>query len=117
MKISHILPFLSATEYDEIIDQLIEGSIDLNPAKILPFLNDSQLEKLYHAAKSQKIKLSIVAMCPFLPEMVLTQMVDDYINGEVEHDQLDGILPFLPESSIKKLFYYELKRQNNKPVE
>jgi hypothetical protein len=117
MKFSHILPFLSATEYDEIIDQLVDGSIELNPTMLLPFLNDSQLEKLYHAAKSKKINLSIVAMCPFLPETILTQMVDDYINGGLEHDLLDGILPFLPESSIKKLFYYELQRQKNKPTE
>jgi hypothetical protein len=117
MKFSHILPYLSATEYDEIIDQLIDGSIELNPTMLLPFLNDSQQEKLYHAAKSKKINVSIVAMCPFLPETILTQMVDDYINGEIEHDLLDGILPFLPESSIKKLFYYELQRQKNKPAE
>lgn len=133
MKIKTMLPFLGNSDLDELVDCLIEGSVDVPIKTVLPFLSNTQCEKLYKAVSDnpqnynvkleeffpfvsgvvmdnsfmQKIsdgKLD-TSLLPFVSEECLNKLVDDYCNGTLSVElNINALYPFLSDKAISRLF-------------
>ncbi len=133
MKITTMLPFLDDSDLDELVNCLIEGSVDVPIKIVLPFLNDTQCEKLYKAISDnpqnynvkledffpfvsdvvmdnsfmQKISKGDLdtSLLPFVSEECLDKLVDDYCNGTLSVElNTTALYPFLSDKAISRLF-------------
>ncbi len=112
-KLLKILPFLSKEEKKEIVKEILSDSEYFEGIKlvvIMPFLDDEDCDKIFmHQVK--KDSKDIQSLLPFVSEELLEELVDKYVNGEIEMN-MDMLYPFLKVEEIKKIFFYELKQEN-----
>ena len=48
---------------------------------------------------------------PSVGEEVLSKLVDRYVSGECQDLRMDGIYPYLSSKDVKRIFYYELRKE------
>lgn len=112
-KLLKILPFLSKEEKKEIVKEILSDSEYFEGIKlvvIMPFLDEEDCDKIFmHQVK--KDSKDIQSLLPFVSEELLEELVDKYVNGEIEMN-MDMLYPFLKVEEIKKIFFYELKQEN-----
>ena len=51
----------------------------------------------------------IASLAPFVSSETLDKLVDEYIAGKVQVDNIDVLYPFLSKESIKKVFNHLMK--------
>lgn len=66
-------------------------------------------ERFIISAKNGQIRREMV---PFVSDEALDQLVNSYLNGELDLD-LDILLPFLSKEQVRKVFTYEMNKQSN----
>ncbi|MGI6360538.1 MAG: hypothetical protein ACOX02_05845 [Acholeplasmatales bacterium] len=112
-KLLKILPFLDEEEKMEIVKEILSDSEYFEGIKlvvIMPFLEEEDCDKIFmHQVKKDNKDLQ--SLLPFVSESLLEELVDKYINGEIEMN-MDMLYPFLKVEEIKKIFFYELKQEN-----
>lgn len=112
-KLLKILPFLEDAEKKEIVDQILSDSeyfSDVKLAVIVPFLDQADVDKIFiHEIKKNSKQLQ--SLVPFVSEELLTEIVDQYLAGEITLN-MDILYPFLKMEDIKRVFFFELKQEN-----
>ncbi|NMA06021.1 MAG: hypothetical protein GX931_06615 [Acholeplasmataceae bacterium] len=110
-KLLKILPFLDKEEKKEIVKEILSDSEYFEGIKlvvIMPFLDEEDCDKIFmHQVKKDDKNLQ--SLLPFVSEGLLEELVNKYINGEIDMN-MDMLYPFLKVEDIKKIFFYELKR-------
>lgn len=111
-----ILPYMNEQDIHEMVDKICSNDPDfedLDPVAIMPFLGDSDCDKLFlfQMRKGGDINIEMVH---FVSEDCLTVLVDAYIDGKYPSLDIDALYPFLNGDDVKKLFYYELKKNKEK---
>ena len=119
-KLAKILPFLDEESIHELVEKILnddESTKDLDLVKIFPFLTSEDAGKvLVRALKDGNTNVNIERLAPFVSKEALREVVDMYINGELDDSiTFESLLPFLDNDSIKKIFEYEIlnKKPNN----
>lgn len=112
-KLLKILPFLAEEEKAKIVEEILLDSEyfqDVKLAVILPFLSQEDCDKIFmHEVK--KDSKTLQTLVPFVSEELLSELVNQYIEGKIDMN-MDILYPFLKMEDIKKLFFYELKQEN-----
>ncbi len=110
-KLLKILPFLDKEEKKEIVKEILSDSEYFEGIKlvvIMPFLDEEDCDKIF-MHQVRKDDKNLQSLLPFVSEGLLEELVDKYINGEIDMN-MDMLYPFLKVEDIKKIFFYELKR-------
>lgn len=111
-KLLKILPFLEEEELKQMVNSILEDNEyfkDIKLAVIFPFLEEEDCDKLFRNELKKGSK-QIQSLIPFVSETLLSEVVDDYLNGKVQID-MDIFYPFLKMEDIKKIFFNELKKE------
>lgn len=107
------LPFISGETTNALYTFVDEqGGIHngLSLSNLMPFVDDHILdERFIISAKNGQIRKEMV---PFVSDEALDQLVNSYLNGELDLD-LDILLPFLSKEQVRKVFTYEMNKQSN----
>ncbi len=121
-RISKIIPFLSDDELHNLAlkiandeDKEVISRLDIE--KVLPFFTEEDCDIIFikklECAEKGTDGSTYIKCAPFVSQKALSKFVDLYIEGEFKNiSKLDTIYPFLAEEDIKKLFYYELGKDN-----
>lgn len=119
-KLAKILPFLDEESIHELVNKILaddESTKDLDLVKIFPYLSSEDAGKiLIRVLKDGNTDVNIERLAPFVSQESLREIVDMYINGELDSNiSFENLLPFLDNESIKKIFEYEIfnKKSNN----
>ncbi|MDE5855944.1 MAG: hypothetical protein K2H06_02755, partial [Anaeroplasmataceae bacterium] len=85
---------------------------DFDLEELFPFLNDEDTELLFIKGISEhNSKIDPVALAPFVSEKALTVFVDEYLKGNYQDVDIDGLYPFMKSSDIKRLFIHFLEQK------
>ncbi len=111
-KLLKALPFMKKEDLSELVDDILknkENYKELDFVAIFPFLNTSDCDRLFMMAVNKKIDCSFITLAPFVSQDILSELVDEYVNGKYEDLEMSHLYPFLKNSDVKKLFSYILK--------
>ncbi len=112
-RLMKIIPFLDDEDIHDLLDKVISedgDTSDIDLMMIMPFLNQEDTDRLFEKAlKSNHSKINLVAVAPFVSETSLSLVVDLYIEGKIQSDDMDELYPFLSSKDIKRLFEHVLK--------
>lgn len=110
-EITGLAPFLS----DRFLDILVRKAPAADMSGVLalaPFLSNETLTYLTKDISVHNIQ-NLVPLAPFLADEALDNMIDKCIaNGQVGHDILGSLYPFLSDRSLRKLAEYYMKNGN-----
>lgn len=85
VKFTHLYPFLSDKDIDELVDLLVKDGKARDLYSALPFMSDERLERLHKEVKEGKIEgFKEEALLPFLGKDAIKAMVEDLIKNHVE---------------------------------
>lgn len=111
-KLVKILPFMDEEDIHEIVDKILNDDPDfkgVNVTAIMPFLDDEDCDKIF-LKKLQENDDVALELINFVSEDCLTYLVDAYIEGKYPNLDVDKLYPFLDGDDVKKLFYFELRK-------
>ena len=100
--IKDLLPFLD----DELIVKAFKKDLERNKdiTIYLPFLDDDYYDEIVRKMlEENKIDDRFYTYLPFLSEEILSNIVEYYLNNDIELD-LNRIYPFLSDEDIRKMF-------------
>jgi len=111
-KLAKLLPYLSEEDIHNLLNRILEGDeslkdIDLNI--IFPYLSSEDAGALFlRCIKEKNKKMKYDQLIQYIDEATLDQLVDLYLNGELEEIDIEDILPYLNDKNIKKVFEHEI---------
>ncbi len=111
-----LLPYLDEEELNEIADMIIDNHPDMKGLKlatIFPFLSTAKCDEIFLAKMTSLSQSELSSVVPFVSQKVLSNLVDEYIKGNVSKINMNAIYPFLSQDDIKRIFFYELKKETN----
>lgn len=111
-----ILPYMSKDDIHDIVKRIIKNDREfqgVDYAAIMPFISRKDCDALFMKVLKDGDTISI-NMAHFVSDDCLSALVDRYIDGKCPGLDIDALYPFLSSSDVKKLFYYELKKNRNK---
>ena len=109
-KLVKILPFMDEEDIHELVEHIMnddEGYKDLPLVTVFPFLETKDCDRIF--LKTIENKKVIASLAPFVSSETLDKLVDEYIAGKVQVDNIDVLYPFLSKESIKKVFNHLMK--------
>jgi hypothetical protein len=111
-KLVKILPFMDEKDIHEIVEKILNDDPEfkgVDVSAIMPFLSQEDCDKVFmkKLKEDDEIALEIIH---FVSESSLSLLVDAYIEGKYPDLDVDKLYPFLNKEDVKKLFYYELRK-------
>lgn len=111
MKATHLLPFMSNEDLNELAESIISGDTKGVPlAMVYPFLDRDDLDRLVEQAASQGRTKDVVSALPFLSKEAVQRLHERVASGELEGVREEAFLPFLGKAKIKELFKQYVKQ-------
>jgi hypothetical protein len=107
-----ILPYMTEEDIHEIAQRILKNDPEfkgVDYAAIMPFMTDRDCDALFMKTLRDSDTVNI-KMVHFVSQDCLSCLVDAYIAGKFPELDVDSLYPFLDSESVKKLFYYELKK-------
>lgn len=105
-----ILPFMDEEDIHELVEHILnddEGYKDLPLVTVFPFLETKDCDRIF--LKTIENKKVIASLAPFVSSETLDKLVDEYIAGKVQVDNIDVLYQFLSKESIRKVFNHLMK--------
>ena len=115
MKIHSMLPFLDKIEIDQLIDQVMEGKIDLKLVHVLPYADEEKMDQVIdRALNDDSVLVYVNHLLPFLNEKQMEKLYEAYQEGVIKRGKVceNDMLPFLSKDKIKEIFKKQLKCMN-----
>lgn len=113
-KLRNMLPFMDDDDIKELVEEMLnsEDSMkNLDIESLLPFLDEDDADKLLlRCIRDGKNKFKSASFAPFVSGKCLKEIVDLYINGEIQSLNINGLLPFLSSADVKRIFKYEMNK-------
>jgi hypothetical protein len=112
-KLAKMFPYMQEEEIHEIAEQILNGDEelkDIDIASLLPFMSQEDAGALFEKSLEAGDKLYLDCV-PYVGEEVLSKLVDRYVSGECQDLRMDGIYPYLSSKDVKRIFYYELRKE------
>lgn len=118
-RLAKMLPYMKEEEIHEIAEGVIAGDEafkDIELASLLPFMSETDCRVLFEkslAANDENPGADdIYLQCvPFVGEEALAKLVDRYVEGNYHDIKMDDIYPYLASRDVKRIFYFEMKKQ------
>lgn len=111
------IPFLTEEELDDVC-KLFEKNDprvkDVRLVNIVPFLSEEQISRVFFARVEGLKKKEYMELFPFLSDEALSELVDKYVSEEIKNIDINVLYPFLTKEDLKKVFYYELNKEETK---
>lgn len=111
------LPFMSQEDVHEVVVSILnneEGYKDINLVTVMPFLSNDDCDSLFMKLINDNESCytnSEIPMGPFISKECFTNLVDEYIKGNYQHVNMDGLYPFMDSKDVKKVFKYILNKE------
>ena len=111
------LPFMNKEDIHELVEKILsddEQYKDLNLVTVMPFLDTKDCDALFmkFVIEGSNDKCPLVAIAPFISKKCLSELVDEYVNGNYQHVEMSTLYPFLDGKDVKKVFNYILAKKN-----
>ena len=118
-RLAKMLPYMKEDEIHEIAESVIAGDEafkDIELASLLPFMSEADCRVLFEKSLTANDETpgtdDIYLQCvPFVGEEALTKLVDRYVEGSYHDIKMDDIYPYLASKDVKRIFYFEMKKQ------
>lgn len=115
-KLLKMMPFMDDDDIHEIMEHVLnkdEGFEDIDLNVLLPFIDDDDIDLLFMRYVKDGMVDEVTKTIPFVSDDCLSDLVGEYVKGKYQDLDMDSMYPYLDEDDIKKLFYYEMKKNNN----
>jgi hypothetical protein len=114
LDVSFMMPFVNESVLNQFVLDVVNGKVTYNQplTTFLPFISGETTNALYTFVDEQggiHNGLSLSNLMPFVSDEALDQLVNSYLNGELDID-LDILLPFLSKEQVRKVFTYEMNK-------
>lgn len=111
------LPFMDKNDLLELVNDILNGDEqykDINLVTVIPFLDTSDCDALFmkFVKEENKYNTPLVTVAPFVSKKCLSELVDEYVNGNYQHVEMSTLYPFLDGKDVKKVFNYILAKKN-----
>ncbi|MGX8728316.1 MAG: hypothetical protein ACSW75_01980 [Lachnospiraceae bacterium] len=118
-KLAKMFPYMNEEEIHEIAEGVINGDDafkDVELESLLPFMSEADCRLLFEKSLAANDETpgtdDIYLQCvPFVGEEALAKLVDRYVEGSYHDIKMDDIYPYLASKDVKRIFYYEMKKQ------
>lgn len=118
-KLAKMFPYMKEEEIHEIAEGVINGDDafkDVELESLLPFMSEADCRLLFEKSLAANDETpgtdDIYLQCvPFVGEEALGKLVDRYVEGSYHDIKMDDIYPYLASKDVKRIFYYEMKKQ------
>lgn len=111
-----ILPYMDKDDIHGIAKRILKNDKefkDVDYAAIMPFMTRKDCDAIFLKTLKDGDTISI-KMVHFVSPDCLSILVDRYVCGKCPDLDIDALYPFLNSADVKKLFYYELKKNKHK---
>lgn len=116
-RILNMLPYMDDEDIEELVEKILEDdelAKEIDLSSVLPYVDDDFCDKLFLKQLDLDENSPIIDdMIIYVSEECLSEVVDNYINGQYQNLEIDKFYPYLDSDDVKKLFYYELKKKTN----
>lgn len=111
-----ILPYLDEDDIHEIVQSILNGEEEyqnINLNEFFPYLSEEDADVLFLKGIESNANIDPVELAPYISEKAFTAFVDEYIKGNYQDVDIDGLYPYMNSSDIKRLFKYFLSKRSN----
>ena len=63
--------------------------------------------------EGKECKHPIVTLAPFVSKKCLSEIVDEYVNGNYQHVEMSMLYPFLDKKDVKRVFNYMIQKKES----
>lgn len=111
MRYVSLLPFMDSEELKELANQIIKGEVEgVNIVVLYPFLNNEDLEEIVDQLIELNEGKKLTSALPFVSNKTVEKIYQKIQDGTLTGVNENALLPFLPKSKIKEMFYDLVKK-------
>ncbi len=105
-----LLPFMAKDEVKEVAEKIISDDATLRTISlslVMPYFEREYCNMIFkRCIELERDNLDIPELMQYVDSSVLSEIVDEYLEGKHPKLAIDELYPFLPDEDIKRIFYH-----------